>query len=236
MRESIRHVHKIFSYALIFNNSMLSLHRSSHRGFTLIELLVGITVFAIGITAIYLLLNSTLKSVSYSRHEIIVASLLREQLELARSVRDTNLSLYALWDRVPMSPVGTQTGFAEGMYTIENNFASATTQSDASGVIQSAPTVIERLNIPPTSKLTSETFFRGARLYLDDQWRYTHTETQNPTPYASYLIIHPLGSGSVEVVHEWRTQWYVFDARVIVQDGSSYREYDAKTVLTDWIR
>lgn len=72
---------------------MKKLHfRQSRRGFTLIELLIGMTIFSIAMTSIYLLLTSTMKSASYSRNEIIVANLLREQMELVRNVRDSNLA------------------------------------------------------------------------------------------------------------------------------------------------
>ncbi len=65
--------------------------RFSTSGFTLIELLVGMTVFAIGLTGIFALLHSTMSTVSYSRDEIIVSGLLREQVDLVVNMRDTNL-------------------------------------------------------------------------------------------------------------------------------------------------
>lgn len=216
---------------------MLVSRHSSHRGFTLIELLVGITVFAIGLTAVYLLLNSTLKSVAYSRHEIAVAGILREQLELVRSVRDTNLASYANWDRALIhTHHGTLTGFTEGMFTIENNFQSATTQSAPDGTITHSPVMMRSMAFPLEGKWDMASVFQRTRLYLDEQGRYTHAPTATETQYASYLMVYPLGSGSVQVERDGRTQGYVFDARVIVQDGRTYREYDAKTVLTDWIR
>ncbi len=72
--------------------------RHSRVGFTLIELLVGMTIFSIALTSIYLLLTSTMKSVTYSRNEIIVSNLLREQMELMRNIRDSNIAKGAAWD------------------------------------------------------------------------------------------------------------------------------------------
>jgi prepilin-type N-terminal cleavage/methylation domain-containing protein len=70
------------------------------RGFTLIEVIVGMTVFSIGLTAIFALLSTTMTSASYARHETVVAGLLREQMELVKNIRDTNLKNYIAWDTV----------------------------------------------------------------------------------------------------------------------------------------
>jgi len=75
--------------------------RHSRVGFTLIELLIGMTVFALGITVIFLLLQQSMKSAAISRNEVIVANLLREQIELVHNIRDTNVLHYAPWDRAP---------------------------------------------------------------------------------------------------------------------------------------
>jgi prepilin-type N-terminal cleavage/methylation domain-containing protein len=71
---------------------------TSHSGFTLVELIVGMTIFAIGLTGIYGLLSSVMKNANYSRHEVVVANLLREQNELFHNIRDTNVRNYAKWD------------------------------------------------------------------------------------------------------------------------------------------
>lgn len=75
--------------------------RHSRAGFTLVELIVGMTIFSIAITSIFLLLNSTMKSVTISRSEIIVSNLLREQIELVRNIRDSNIAKGAVWDAAP---------------------------------------------------------------------------------------------------------------------------------------
>lgn len=72
----------------------------NNSGFTLVELLIGMTIFAIGMTGIYALLSSTMNHASYSRHEIVVANILREELELAKNTRDTNIRNFLPWDRI----------------------------------------------------------------------------------------------------------------------------------------
>lgn len=97
----LQDVHDLYSYGPISNNIMRFTHyRHSHSGFTLIELIVGMTVFAIGLTAILGLLSTTISNSTYSRHEIVVAGLLREQMELVKNMRDTNLKNYVAWDKV----------------------------------------------------------------------------------------------------------------------------------------
>ncbi len=76
------------------------IHPHSRSGFTLIEVIVGMTVFSIGLTAIFALLSTTMTSASYARHETVVAGLLREQMELVKNIRDTNLKNYVEWDKV----------------------------------------------------------------------------------------------------------------------------------------
>jgi prepilin-type N-terminal cleavage/methylation domain-containing protein len=72
----------------------------SHTGFTLVEVVVGMTVFSIGLTAIFALLSTTMTSASYARHETVIAGLLREQMELVKNLRDTNLKNYIAWDKI----------------------------------------------------------------------------------------------------------------------------------------
>ncbi len=79
----------------------------SRSGFTLVEAIVGMTVFAIGLTALFALLSTTVTSASYARHETVVAGLLREQMELVKNLRDTNLKNYIAWDTVFIENIAT---------------------------------------------------------------------------------------------------------------------------------
>ena len=64
------------------------------------------TIFAIGLSAIYALLQTTMGNASYSRHEIVVANLLREQIELVKHARDTNIRNFLPWDRARIDSLG----------------------------------------------------------------------------------------------------------------------------------
>jgi prepilin-type N-terminal cleavage/methylation domain-containing protein len=47
--------------------------RKNTSGFTLIEIIIGMTIFSIGLTGIYALLETTISNASYSRDEIVAA-------------------------------------------------------------------------------------------------------------------------------------------------------------------
>lgn len=121
--------------------------RHSRSGFTLIELLVGMMIFSVGITGIFLLLQTTTKSVAISRNEIIVANLLREQMELIRYQRDINVVNAAPWNA----------GINEkgGIYTVENNF-------DETSVDYQATPIISPVKFIPTNIADINNFDQGA--------------------------------------------------------------------------
>ena len=226
---------------------MLSMRlRHSRSAFTLIELLIGMTIFAIGITAIFLLLQQTMRSASISRNEVVASNLLREQIELVRNIRDTNIANYAPWN-VAKTEAGV---FASGVYIVENNFTETGVTFGADGKIMTSPVTLSGISLEHTDNLSDSAIisekFNQTRLYLDSNQRYTHKTTATGTAFASYIIITPLqfqkdgqeivltttGADGVTPV----PQGYMLDARVIVRDGSYYREYDAKSAITDWIR
>ncbi len=219
----------------------------SRSGFTLIELLVGMTIFSIAITSIFLLLESTMKSVRISRNEVIVSNLLREQLELVRNVRDANLAKGAAWN-VARIDDGAETNFSSGTFLIENDFSTNVTKfgNDSTGnfSILESPVKIKKANF---SSDEIEKKFQESQLCFDDYKRYIRCDgdthrTQSGTTFASYTNIFPMyfGSGATGTTtiadENDNPQGFILDARVIVRDGNVYREYDAKTAITDWQR
>ncbi len=217
--------------------------RPTTSGFTLIELIVGMTIFSIGLAGIYALLQTTMSSVRYSQDEIIVSGLLREQMDLVNNIRDTNLRNYIPWDSVLISAPNWSSYasiFTGAIYTIENWFDTGNTLIDSTnGNITKSP--IKLLKIDPTiSFATDLEKWNKTQLILDDHGRYIHigSTTGAPTQFASYIIVSPLGySGSTwftEVRKDQKNQWWIIDARVLVKYNGGYREYDAKSMITDW--
>ncbi len=229
--------------------------RHSRVGFTLIELLVGMTIFSIALTSIYLLLTSTMKSVTYSRNEIIVSNLLREQMELMRNIRDSNIAKGAAWDAWKVFNDKNSKIFKEWIYTIENDFSQTETVFGSDG-IDKLPVKVAIAGIDKTAvaevkdDTTLKEKFEKTQLCFDEKKRYVHCtndahKTSSGTVFASYINIIPMyfkeGNDTPETLIQIpddsgvpQNQGYIIDARVIVRDGSYYREYDVRTALTDW--
>lgn len=214
----------------------------SRSWFTLVELIVGMTIFAIGLTGIYALFASTIGNATYSRHEIIVANLLREQMELIKNIRDTNVRNFLPWDTV-FTEWTTSSRFNSGIYIVENDFSNPKIGIDSSGSITTSPVYLKDITAQFSADFSDANHFNQSALFLDNQERYSHTVSWSGTPYASYMIITPIQfidrAGTVVKIENWsspKPQWYTIDARVIVNSRGIYREYDAKTMITDWIK
>ena len=125
--------------------------RYSTSGFTLIELIIGMTIFSIGLTGIYALLHSTMSSVSYSRDEIVVSGLLREQVDIVMNIRDTNLRNYIPWDSVHVDN-SSQSLFASGIYLIENDVNTPKTIiNPTNGIIDKSPIKLIKVDSLPNN-------------------------------------------------------------------------------------
>lgn len=199
-------------------------------GFTLVELIVGMTIFVIGMTAILSLLNSAISSSQRSKNEIIAANILREQVELLKNIRNTNVRSFAEWS----------TGIVPGNYIIENDYSSPVT-TYTNGAITTSPVKLTPSTILPPDTLEQK--FAKSQLFLDSKGRFTHSPTSTGTNIASYLIISPLSftrphaNPALRVIEpktpQGNNQWYTIDARVIIR-SNGFREYDLKTLITDW--
>lgn len=215
--------------------------RHSRKGFTLLELIVGMTIFSLGITSIFLLLSQTMKSVTISRNEVVVANLLREQIELVRNIRDTNIIQAAKWD----------SGINAWTFLIENNFTLDKKTFDSNGNVVTSPVSITQKLISDVTEVKDneklQAKFTATQLCYDTEKRYVHCDStavsngaQTPTIFASYINIEPMkytfNGTDTPIKKDGNDQWYIIDARVIVRDWSNYREYDARSAITDWIK
>ncbi len=208
--------------------------------FTLVEILIGMTIFSIGLTAVYLLVGTSISNYIYSRDEVVVSGLLLEQSELIKNIRESNIALYIPWESAKISPSGNS--FASWIYMIENDFSTGGIMIDqTNGNIQTAPIKLSKVDTTVIPFTTNKEKFEATRLFLDRLGRYTHIDTGTGTQYASYIILKPLGyTGATgiwtSIEKNGKSQWYIVDTRVIVKNNDTYREYDAKTAITDWVR
>lgn len=217
--------------------------RASHSGFTLVELLVSMTIFSIGLTAVYGLLWSTMKNATYSRHEVVAAGLLAEKIELLKNIRDTNVRNFLPWDNalVYVDTFHTEASLSSGTFLIENNFSFSGIEIDGTtGIIKKSNISLQKI---PSLSTDTWALWEKTRLFYDDKGRYTYTPTGSGTPYGLYMLLSPLSytlpDGTLKTVEAvpGKTDGYIIDARFIIKAWPNYyRMYDAKSIITNWIR
>lgn len=211
--------------------------KHSRSGFTLVELLIGMTIFSVGITSIFLLLHSTLKTASVSRNEIVVANLIREQLELTKFLRDSNVKNFSSWNN----------GIWAGNFLVYNNFEKkdGISYKDTDGSVDfwGSSVVFDEIFDPNFGAETLEAKFNRTQLCYNTKKFFVPCSSDisltEKTPFAAYTTITPMkmidDSGNETIIEkDGEVQGYTIDSRVIVKNGTSYYEYDWKTHITDW--
>jgi hypothetical protein len=127
------------------------------------------------------------------------------------------------------------------MYMVENWFSTGSIEIDsANGAITKSPVRLQKIDTA-TAFSTDLEKWNKTQLIFDHMGRYVHTGSTSGTGtnFASYIIVSPLGyTGSLgtftEIKKDWKNQWWIIDARVLVRYNGGYREYDAKSMITDW--
>ena len=167
--------------------------------------MVGMLIFAIGLTGIYALLQSTFRNAAYSRHEMVAANILREQIELVKNIRDTNIQSFTSWDRARMEQVASSS-FQSGVYIIENDYTTTGALNNPNGDIERSPVFLRDITSVYGLSGAMKDRFALTRLYLDAHGHYTHTLTQSGTNYASYVIVRPLTVNGTNIVKDGKPQ------------------------------
>lgn len=190
------------------------------------------TIFTVGITSIFLLLESTFKSATISRNEIIVANLLREQIELIRNLKENNYKNFAKWDLAKIEN-STKTNLFEWTFLIENNFDEKNFKFDEDWISESPIKIIQKnfIDINDDQKV-----FEEARLCFNSENFYIHcnnSTNEKKTSFASYIQISKMKKNETE---NFDIDAYLIEAFVINKNGSNYRKYDTKTIITNWMK
>lgn len=144
-------------------------------------------------TAILALLHSTIDTAILSRHEIVTSNLLREQIELIKNTRNTNLRNFIPWDSILLDSA-TPSILQDGVFIIENDYSTKESfYNPSTGVFEKNPVFMKTLSPSIfSSTMSIEEKFSATRLYYDAQGRLTHLITDKPAKYASFLTITPL--------------------------------------------
>ncbi len=208
--------------------------------------MIGILIFSISMAAIFVLIQMAITSSAQVKQEIIAANLLREEVELVKNLRDTNLRNFIPWDSIFLDRTTTDR-FSSGYYIIENDFSANSEKvslDPTTGHFVHSPVYMSHIfptGIPPSVS----DIFAGSRLYVDDYGRYSHMVSSKPALFASYIRVIPLeiptlpSPLTIEMLDSSvtpavpRSQAYEIEAKVIVSTPT-FREYELNTIITDW--
>ena len=108
---------------------MRNLLNKNKKGFTLMELLISISIFSVGIVAIYSIVPNIVSITSTNINNFTASQLAREGLEVVRNMRDSNWLNRDPWDQ----------GLSDGDYLVEYDetslipFADQYLKRDSSG-------------------------------------------------------------------------------------------------------
>ncbi len=199
----------------------------SKKAFSIIEILVAILIFALWITSIYMLINSSLKANSYNKNQIIAANLAREELELVRNIRDSNYKVLKIWNlkNPSLNDYSNNNKFLTGhIYKIENDYSFWAT----------FPIKIEEIIDFWEGKSELEGKMNNYRLCITNTWLYTYncsSSTWNKkTKFYRYLKVEEVKTISWVINNALKVTskviWYI----------NGYHEIEISTILTDWKR
>lgn len=192
--------------------------------FSMIEVLVGIFIFSLWLTAIYILLLSTLKFNDYSKNSIIASNLAREWIEMVKNIRDGNYNTLYKWNKLPWNDVSKV--FSTGSYyTIENDYSTWA----------SFPISMEKINDFWEGKNELKGKMESYKLCLDSKQRYTHTCYLNtPTYFYRYITFEDV------VYKDWGVINTIENAlklkSKVIWYSNGYHEIELNSIITDWQR
>ena len=199
--------------------------------FSIIEVIVGVFIFSLWISAIYMLISSTLNMDMYNKNSIIAWNLSREGIELIRNIRDSNYNSYHKWNQLwPHLDYNDSSNFFSlgSYYKVENDFS-------ATAVF---PIKIEDISLwfdEGEDKILSD--MQPYRLCIDTKNRYTHdcsTPANTKTNFYRYIEIEELKYKDwwVSVIVD---KSFKLKSKVIWIDRL-YHEFELNTIITDWKR
>jgi len=185
--------------------------------FSIIEIIIWMFIFSLWIISVYAVISSSVRINDYNRHYIIASNLAREQLELIRNNRDYNYANIQKFDQINPANLDFDNLLEQGIYQVENNFASGfpisiDKKSDDSDFS-------EKIQQQSNASLREE-----FRVYFDEDERvYTFEEADNTkTPYIKYL----------EISRNETNQ--IFITSKVFWESRGRHDFEIKTILTDW--
>ena len=201
----------------------------SKKAFSIIEVLVAILIFALWITAVYMLISSSIKANTYTKNQIIAANLAREELELIRNIRDSNYKTLNVWHK--KNPKWNNSDnhtdpsvyfIADKYYKIENDYN------------RLAPFPIKVKEITNFWEWIWEINWKmqDYRLCLDSKNRYTYdcSWTNKKTIFYRFLKVEKVEN------KDWTIDNALKVTSKVIWYANSYHQLEIPTIITDWKR
>jgi len=201
----------------------------SKKAFSIIEVLVAILIFALWITAVYMLISSSIKSNTYTKNQIIAANLAREELELIRNIRDSNYKTLNVWHK--KNPTWANSSnytdsnvyfIAGKYYKIENDYAS----------LASFPIKVDEITDFWEWIWEINWKMQNYRLCLDSKNRYTYncSWTNKKTIFYRFLKVEKVEN------KDWIIDNALKITSKVIWYANSYHQLEISTIITDWKR
>ena len=201
----------------------------STKAFSIIEVLVAILIFALWITAIYMLISSSIKANHYTENQIIAANLAREELELIRNIRDSNYKTYNVWNKKKPNWINSEDYTNANVYFLENRYYKIENDYDS---LATFPIKIEEISNFWEGPWEIMGKMQNYRLCLDSKNRYTYdcSWTNKKTKFYRYLKVEKVEN------KDWVIDNALKITSKVIWYANSYHKLEISTIITDWKR
>lgn len=199
------------------------------QAFTLVEIIVAIVVFLIGISGIYAIMQSTMYMNTYNKNYIIATNLAREQIELVRNIRDTNVARTQAYN--VLKPLTQDFDKEEELikkiepwtYTITNNLS-----GDSSKELVDMEKKTKLTDEKDLSQMSDYKVCRDKNTELYDYCgNISNSDDRIPTPFYKFIKIE-------EIKDKWGNAIDGFKATSkVVWKGRTVHSFDIKAIFTD---
>lgn len=201
------------------------------KAFSIIEIIIWIFVFSLGISAIYMVISSSLDLNIYNKNQIIAWNLAREWIELVRNIRDSNYVTYHKWNqKSPNLDYNNPSNFfsTQSYYIIENDYSE----------YASFPIKVNDITSVFWEWVSNlEWAMENYRLCLDNKKRYTYdcsTSWNTKIQFYRYVKFDEVKYNT------WTSTDIVNDAYKVTSKViwymKWYHEIQIDTIITDWKR
>lgn len=142
----------------------------NNKWFSIIEIIVWIFIFSLWLSAIYLIIVSSLNLNEYNKNQIIASNLAREWVELVQNLRDSNYKNLHNWDSLNPN--------LEWNYNDENNLMQSGSyykvELDPQALFPAFSVKIEKIQDFWEWKAFLSSKMQDYELCIDENYKYTY--------------------------------------------------------------